>query len=60
MKELQTVIHVVNAAQDVVEALRKLRSQCSDAQWDKLSDGPMGALLEACADLECEMGTDQE
>lgn len=47
------------AAETVIQALRKLRSQCSDEQWDDLSDGPLAELLDTCADLEHEFG-DQE
>lgn len=47
------------AAENVIQALRTLRSQCSDEQWDELSDGPLAELLDTCADLEHEFG-DQE
>lgn len=44
---------VIDIAESVVLALRKLREATSDEAWDRFCDNEeLGSLLDACTDLE--------
>ena len=52
MINLNQLENLLSNTEDVLAEFKAVRDAASDEQWDKWSDGPLGKLLDALADLE--------
>ena len=53
---LQALGNMISSAESVTQAFQQLRDHCSEEQWEEIANGgPLGDLLDACADLEYDL-----
>lgn len=54
--QIRGLADALSSAEVVVKRFQELRDFCSDEQWEAFtSAGPLGELLDACSDLECDL-----
>ena len=54
--QIQGLAAALSSAEVVVKRFQELRAFCSEDQWEEFTTaGPLGELLDACGDLECDL-----